>query len=352
MLRLVKRYETYRNITDGSAYRFDPMSATTDDIEALQDYAANEYELLHESNDIYDKVMAARIDGVPYETQYVRPKGGNAIASILNLIRPYFAYLKEQGRRSDTPFAKLEKMKISYGDVIYPTIEERNKIYHTPMPTPVLELTRDAWVLQAVIGCRVGDLLRLTEDYITNDTLTYTPQKTKDETGSKAEVPLNDIAKEIIAKYRGKDRDGRFMPFPRTERLNENIKKVFRIAGVTRMVETRDPLTGGIVLRSIADVASTHMARRCFVGNAYSLVKDPAIVGKMSGHIEGSESFSRYRKIDKKILADVTKGIEGDNSTAAKEKPDTSEIKGIVAQLAAMTPDQLAAIKAMLSQSK
>ena len=40
------------------------------------------------------------------------------------------------------------------------------------------------------------------------------------------------------------------------------------------------------------------MAKRTFCGNVYKNVKDPSIVGSMSGHKEGSKAFNRYRKID------------------------------------------------------
>ena len=48
-------------------------------------------------------------------------------------------------------------------------------------------------------------------------------------------------------------------------------------------------------------LASSHMARRTFVGNLYKQVLDPNIVASMSGHAEGSRAFSRYREIDREI---------------------------------------------------
>lgn len=47
----------------------------------------------------------------------------------------------------------------------------------------------------------------------------------------------------------------------------------------------------------ICDLASSHMARRTFIGNVYKSVKDPAIVGAMSGHKDGPRfcPLSGYR---------------------------------------------------------
>lgn len=39
-------------------------------------------------------------------------------------------------------------------------------------------------------------------------------------------------------------------------------------------------------------------------------VKDPNIIGSMSGHVEGSKAFARYRDIDDEIKLDVLKEIE------------------------------------------
>lgn len=47
------------------------------------------------------------------------------------------------------------------------------------------------------------------------------------------------------------------------------------------------------------------MARRTFIGNLYKKVKDPNIIASMSGHIEGSKAFARYRYIDDDIKQSV-----------------------------------------------
>jgi hypothetical protein len=52
------------------------------------------------------------------------------------------------------------------------------------------------------------------------------------------------------------------------------------------------------------------LARRTFVGNLYKQVKDPNLVGSLSGHKEGSKAFARYREIDeqmKRELVDLLK---------------------------------------------
>ena len=71
-------------------------------------------------------------------------------------------------------------------------------------------------------------------------------------------------------------------------------------------------MSGGVdlPLRPICDIASSHLARRCFVGNLYKKVKDPNLIGKLSGHKEGSRAFSRYRNIDEETSRELVTLLE------------------------------------------
>ena len=79
---------------------------------------------------------------------------------------------------------------------------------------------------------------------------------------------------------------------------------------MTRLVTVVDPISGDEVKRPINEIASSHMARRTFVGNLYKKVKDPNLVGSLSGHKEGSKAFVRYREIDDEIKTELVKMIE------------------------------------------
>ncbi len=81
-------------------------------------------------------------------------------------------------------------------------------------------------------------------------------------------------------------------------------------AGLNRMVTVINPTTREEEKRVLYEIASSHLARRTFVGNLYKQVKDPNLVGSLSGHKEGSKAFARYREIDeqmKRELVDLLK---------------------------------------------
>ena len=98
-------------------------------------------------------------------------------------------------------------------------------------------------------------------------------------------------------------------PFESSERFNDNIKIIFEKAGVTYLVTELDTLTRTEKKVPINEIASSHMARRTFIGNIYKLVKDPNLVSALTSHAEGSRAFNRYRDIDMK--RDLVKILEG-----------------------------------------
>ena len=87
---------------------------------------------------------------------------------------------------------------------------------------------------------------------------------------------MNNKAKEILERY--KDHEGKLLPFISEQKYNEAIKKIFKLSGVDRIVTILDPLTRDEVKKPLYEVASSHLARRTFIGNIYKKVKDPNLV--------------------------------------------------------------------------
>ena len=94
------------------------------------------------------------------------------------------------------------------------------------------------------------------------------------------------------------------------QKYNVAIKKMFLAAGLTRPVVVYNPTTSEQEIRPLNKVASSHLARRCFVGNLYKQAKDPNLVGALSGHKEGSRAFSRYREIDEDMKRNLVSMLE------------------------------------------
>ena len=82
------------------------------------------------------------------------------------------------------------------------------------------------------------------------------------------------------------------------------------MAGIDRLVTILNPTTGEEEPVPINRVASSHLARRAFIGNLYKKVKDPNLVGSLSGHVEGSKAFARYRDIDDEMKKETVNLLE------------------------------------------
>lgn len=122
------------------------------------------------------------------------------------------------------------------------------------------------------------------KDNVINDAIEYIPRKTKEGRPITVRVPLNVHAKAILDKYKDNG-DERLFPFVSQQQYNEDIKDMLKIAGIDRLVTVLNPVTMEEEKRPIYEVASSHMARRTFVGNLYKQVKAPNLVGKLSGYV-------------------------------------------------------------------
>lgn len=292
-------------------FTFNVNDVTKNDIEDFRDYLENEKALMARHKRLFKQMIDEQPNGIRKGHSDIEVRGLNTIVTLMKKLRSFFSWCYEKGKTKNRPFDGVKIGSEKYGTPYYISTSERDNIANTKMPTQHLETQRDIFVFHCFVGCRVSDLVKLTKDNITDGVLIYTPHKTKDdgEQAVQARVPLHPKAVELINKYKGKDKKGRLFPFISAIKYNVAIKEIFTLAGITRKVEVRNAKTGEMELRPINELASSHIARRTFVGNAYKQVADPNIIGKMSGHVEGSKAFARYRDIDDETLKDVISKI-------------------------------------------
>lgn len=315
LIRALKRYELLRqkvNEEERKSKRlkgsFEPFQLDIDTIDAdtitdIESFLRNEHTLYNEYPEIYKAVPGSK---------QPQPRGNNTICALFNKLRAFFNWCNEQGRTDNKPFSGYEGVTVErYGTPYYITIDERNKIADFDLSGKLaLEVQRDIFIFHCLIGCRVSDLLKMTADNIINGVIEYIPHKTMDDRPTVVRVPLNDRAMKLVEKYRGQDNKGRLFPFISAQKYNDAIKEVFKVCEITRIVTVLNPTTGKEEKKPINEVASSHLARRTFIGNLYKKVKDPNLVGSLSGHAEGSKAFVRYREIDDEIKTELVKMID------------------------------------------
>lgn len=306
-LRALARFEEYVKQTRDPHFRLDIETVGRDTMEQFRAYLRKEHSLWVEYPRVFARIFAA----LPESLREASPRpiferGDNDIHGKIKRVKAFWNWMLETGRTENNPFAAFRNTAERYGVPYYLTIEERDRLAAAPMPTASLTVQRDIFVFQCFIGCRVSDLMELSERNIVNGILSYVPQKThRETTPTMARVPLHPTASALIEKYKGVDPKGRLMPFISAQKYNDAIKEMFRLAGIDRCVPVRNSLSGVDELRPLYEVASSHLARRTFVANLYLHVQDPALIGKMSGHTENSRAFARYRKIEDEVLENV-----------------------------------------------
>ena len=302
----LKRYECFFQMSRDSSFVLDLQSINRDVIEDFRQFLQNEHELQNEYPRIFEKVLKLH-------PTTIGPRGSNTIVDFLKKLRAVTNWLIDIGDLSSDPFKGVKVGAESYGTPYYLTSQEIERLatFDLSNHSNSLQIQRDIMVFHCACGARVSDLMRLTEDNIGEDgILRYSPSKTKDETGALCRVPLNQRALDLVEIYRGKDPHGRLFPFISEQKYNERIKEILQICGIDRKISWRNPTTGEDEMRPIYEVASSHMLRRSFVGSVYKAVKDPNLIGAMSGHAPGSKAFDRYREIQDDDLWDVVKSMK------------------------------------------
>lgn len=240
-----------------------------------------------------------------------RPKGPNTVNDRMKLLKAVMTWAVKTRRIPHNPFDTFISGQNVYGTPVYLTLDERRKIeIHDFSDNPRLALQRDIFIFQCCVGCRVSDLVQLTASNVIDGELNYVARKTREGRPVTIKVPLNHTAKVILERYADADRETLFPEMYSRMGYNRVIKDILKLAGITRKVVVIDPLTREAVCRRLYEVASSHMARRTFIGNIFKKFKDQNLVSELSGHAPGSHAFVRYREIDMELKREMVAAID------------------------------------------
>ena len=278
-------------------------------IEGFGIMVLREYEEFLRNEHIYVYTFPQILKGAPL-TLKLRQKSQNAISNRFKYIRSIYNWAIKTGRLNINPMQGFTVAEEIYGTPFYLTIDERKKLEEFDFShDPRLGLHRDLFVFHCCVGCRVSDLFSFTRDNIVGNQLHYIARKTKEGRPITIQVPLNSTAQRILDKYKDCGSD-KIFPESAYMSYNKDIKRMLKEAGIDRHVVVIDQLTRESVSRPIYEVASTHMARRTFIGNVYKKFKDQNMVSALTGHKPGSAAFVRYREIDDEMKQEMVDAID------------------------------------------
>ena len=298
IIKKIQRFEQYmQKVKRRKGYTMFAEAITEEDLYLFKEYCMDEYLIALDHPELFEGVKP-----------WMMPKAElseNGLYDILHRLRTIMKWIDNNGIPTTKPFSRFELKAPTYGTPWYLTLEERDRIWNLDLSGEknMLNFHRDIFIFQCCVGCRMGDIGRFTKDNIVNGALEYIPHKTAESSGRLVRVPLNQKAQAIINKYSW--RKTTLLPFFVDWEYNNGIKTLCTMAGITRIVSVLDPKTRKEVKKPLNEIASSHMARRTFIGNMYKKVKDPDLIGSMSGHVDGSRAFARYRTIDDEMKREL-----------------------------------------------
>lgn len=177
----------------------------------------------------------------------------------LNFIEAYDFYLRvELQRKSNTILGivrhvrKMIKLAIAEGIIYrdpfdgyaperpkaeqkYLTREELDHLMKTRLDHPSRYLTRDMFLFSVFTGLAYRDVCNLTPKHIVRaDDGVLWIRTTRQKTGTPCDIPLLELPKQIIEKYKGVAKDGKLLPMLSCGRLNKNLKVIAKLCNIDR----------------------------------------------------------------------------------------------------------------------
>ena len=243
----------------------------------------------------------------------------NTVVSDLLALKAFFSELEDTGEIRRSPFRKLsgEKrrsvMHVEYDEPFYLRADEFRRVLLAEVPAE-LQWAKDMFVLNCALGCRIGDLKKLSMEKVAVSEegipyVHYIPSKTSRMSKREVVTPLIRPAYEIILRTRfcfnGHN------PNYEKQLYNKALRRLLEFCGIDRPVCLYDPEVGDNVYRPLYEVASSKLARKTHVDMLNKVQINYYAAGL---HREGSKAVFRYTSLelsDRFALLNAAFGEEG-----------------------------------------
>lgn len=303
VFRRLRRYEAWqRDMEHRKGFTLTVDDFGSNELERFMRYVGEEYNHFVAHPDFFS--------GFELYRSTMRPSSKNSACSGANRLKAFLNWCLKKGYTENKSFRNVPTQKGVYGIPYYLTLEERDHVLATDLHAfTYISRARDMFIFQCLVGCRLGDLFSLTRANIVNGFLEYIPNKSlKSGNTELVRCPLANKALDILARY--EDNAPRLFPVMSRQYYNESIKFILEISGVNRKVPIINPLTRQEEMHSLCEIATSHIARRTFIGNLYKRVKDQELVASLTGHAANSRAFARYRTIDDDMKRELIDKIQ------------------------------------------
>ena len=236
------------------------------------------FERYLKENNISDTWESMNLNTFESYQKYLVDNGRGSV-TIRNIIQnTLFPLLKKVSKRVDIPFTWYDSNLNSFEFVkdesnkelasnkkVTLTEEQLKQLYDHPITGTERQIKkyteiRDLFVLQCLVGQRVGDMQKFfngdNERDEEEDTISIIQQKTK----ARAIIPLTPLAKEIISKYQNTE-----LKYykPSNSNLNAELRIIAEEAGLNTPITFEDK--DGKQVKPLFELVHTHTARHTFI---------------------------------------------------------------------------------------
>ena len=236
------------------------------------------FERYLKENNISDTWESMNLNTFEGYQKYLVDNGRGSV-TIRNIIQnTLFPLLKKISKRVDIPFTWYDSNLNSFEFVkdesnkelasnkkVTLTEEQLKQLYDHPITGTERQIKknteiRDLFVLQCLVGQRVGDMQKFfngdNERDEEEDTISIIQQKTK----ARAIIPLTPLAKEIISKYQNTE-----LKYykPSNSNLNAELRIIVEEAGLNTPITFEDK--DGKQVKPLFELVHTHTARHTFI---------------------------------------------------------------------------------------
>lgn len=279
-LRYVRRFfMVMYKIKDMNVDKF-----TTDVLCEFRRFYIDEYKYVDMYPDIYSLESPRDI---PSEE-----RNHNTASSRLAQLKAFFNELECKDIIVKSPFRKLDKqrktefMKQTYEQPICLSLDELLQIRKTDVPE-TLKDTKNAFLLQCALGCRISDFVTLSMNNIGVENgipyVSYIPQKTKRVSFIEVKTPLVRFAFDIVKEYSFsfdilRNRSGQ-------DGYSKRLKDLLQLCNINRKVKSEGKY------KPLYETASTKLGRKTLTNITVKYQLNPYTTGL---HKEGSDAVQRY----------------------------------------------------------
>jgi len=265
--------------------------------ETLDNYAAvtkhlKEYQAYSKSRVDFDTIDLDFFYSYVNYLKNTRKLKVNTVAKDIAIIK---VFMGEAVDLEYTDNMKFKHKKFSYNEEdtehVYLTEEELTKLYELKITNKKLEEVRDLFIFGAWVGLRFSDFSNIKPENIIQIDGDYFIKTITQKTKELVIIPCNPVIMEIFEKYA--DRPNKLPKTISNQKFNDYIKDVCKLAELNEV--------GRVSSRPkdiLADLVSSHTARRSFATNYY-LQGFPTIdLMKITGH-RTERSFLKYIRVSK-----------------------------------------------------